>query len=132
MRFWNLGRRTSSGSWSESEGTSKCRSDFVSCAKVTLQLRITATLRTVSQEQLAAQRQDFGTAKETSFKRKVKVEKQSYLAKMTSAEQTKEERIDTPTECAGKEGCSEEVNDAITTQAGFLPNAKDTGSEFHS
>jgi len=66
----------------------------VSCAKVTLQLRITATLRTVSQEQLAAQRQDFGTAKETSFKRKVKVEKQSYLAKMTSAEQTKEERIE--------------------------------------
>ena len=52
------------------------------------------TLRTVSQEQLAAQRQDFGSAKEKSFKRKVKVEKQSYLAKMTSAEQTKEERID--------------------------------------
>lgn len=48
----------------------------------------------MSQEQLAAQRQDFGTAKEKSFKRKVKVEKQSYLAKMTSAEQTKEERIE--------------------------------------
>lgn len=48
----------------------------------------------MSQEQLAAQRQDFGSAKEKSFKRKVKVEKQSYLAKMTSAEQTKEERID--------------------------------------
>ena len=48
----------------------------------------------VSQEQLAAQRQDFGSAKEKSFKRKVKVEKQSYLAKMTSAEQTKEERIE--------------------------------------
>lgn len=47
-----------------------------------------------AQEELAAQRQDFGSAKEKSFKKKVKVERQNYLAKMTSAEQTKEERIE--------------------------------------
>lgn len=46
------------------------------------------------QDELAAQRQDFGAAKERSFRNKVKVEKQAYLAKMTSAEQTKEERIE--------------------------------------
>lgn len=66
----------------------------MSSAKVPLQCTVSATLHTMSQEQLAAQRQDFGSAKEKSFKRKVKVEKQSYLAKMTSAEQTKEERIE--------------------------------------
>lgn len=66
----------------------------MSSAKVPLQRRVSATLLTLSQEQLAAQRQDFGSAKEKSFKRKVKVEKQSYLAKMTSAEQTKEERVE--------------------------------------
>lgn len=46
------------------------------------------------QEELAAQRQEFGSAKELSFKKKVKVERQNYLAKMSSAEQTKEERIE--------------------------------------
>ncbi len=66
----------------------------MSSANVPPQCTVSAILRTMSQEQLAAQRQDFGSAKEKSFKRKVKVEKQSYLAKMTSAEQTKEERIE--------------------------------------
>ena len=46
------------------------------------------------QDELAAQRQDFGAAKERSFRNKVKIEKQTYLAKMTSAEQTKEERVE--------------------------------------
>ena len=52
------------------------------------------TNNSLAQEELAAQRQDFGSAKEKSFKKKVKVERQNYLAKMTSAEQTKEERIE--------------------------------------
>ena len=46
------------------------------------------------QSELAAQRQDLGFAKEKSFQKKVKVEKQAYLAKMTSAVQTKEERLE--------------------------------------
>ena len=46
------------------------------------------------QDELAAQRQDFGAAKERSFRNKVKIEKQIYLAKMTSAEHTKEERVE--------------------------------------
>ena len=48
----------------------------------------------VLQNELAAQRQDFGFAKEKSFQKKVKVEKQAYIAKMTSAEQTKEEKLE--------------------------------------
>ena len=48
----------------------------------------------VLQSELAAQRQDFGFAKEKSFQKKVKVEKQAYIAKMTSAEQTKEEKLE--------------------------------------
>lgn len=46
------------------------------------------------QNELAAQRQDFGFAKEKSFQKKVKLEKQAYIAKMTSAEQTKEEKFE--------------------------------------
>lgn len=46
------------------------------------------------QTELAAQRQDFGSAKEKSFQKKVKVEKRAYMAKMTSAVQTKEERLE--------------------------------------
>lgn len=46
------------------------------------------------QSELAAQRQDFGVTKEKSFQKKVKVEKQAYMAKMTSAVQTKEERLE--------------------------------------
>lgn len=46
------------------------------------------------QSELAAQRQDFGSAKEKSFQKKVKVEKRAYMAKMTSAVQTKEERLE--------------------------------------
>lgn len=49
---------------------------------------------TCLQTELAAQRQDFGSAKEKSFQKKVKVEKRAYMAKMTSAVQTKEERLE--------------------------------------
>lgn len=48
----------------------------------------------ILQNELAAQRQDFGFAKEKRFQKKVKLEKQAYIAKMTSAEQTKEEKFE--------------------------------------